>query len=254
MNGTKLVAGPGDHGVTGNIYCGLHDFEDMAFVLHALRPDDLFLDIGANAGSYTVLACGAVGARGICIEPVPATFSKLLLNIRVNDLGGRVRALNVGVSDKAGVLLFSTAEDAMNHVVEGTKEGTVSVETRTLDAILGEETPAIIKLDIEGFELPALRGGSALFSRTGLQAVIMELNGSGERYGFDEKDILRMMSEFGFEPGLYVPETRRIAALATPNRKGNTLFVRDRDRLAGLCRQAPAVEIFGGTYLRPPNA
>ena len=42
-------------GATGNVYCGLHEFEDMALVLHALRPRDLFVDVGANVGSYTVL-------------------------------------------------------------------------------------------------------------------------------------------------------------------------------------------------------
>jgi hypothetical protein len=34
--------------VTGNIYCGLHEFADMGFVLHFLRPGDLFVDVGAN--------------------------------------------------------------------------------------------------------------------------------------------------------------------------------------------------------------
>jgi FkbM family methyltransferase len=42
----------------------------MAFVLHLLRPDHKFVDVGANVGSYTVLAAGAVGAEVICIEPV----------------------------------------------------------------------------------------------------------------------------------------------------------------------------------------
>ena len=44
------------HGVTGNVYCGLHDFAEMSFMLHLLRAGDLFADIGANVGSYTVLA------------------------------------------------------------------------------------------------------------------------------------------------------------------------------------------------------
>jgi len=43
---------------------------DMGFLLHFLRKDDLFLDVGANIGSYTVLAGGAVGAKSISFEPV----------------------------------------------------------------------------------------------------------------------------------------------------------------------------------------
>src|SRR5262245_48181443 len=60
VNATKLLVRPGMTGATGNIYVGLHEFPEMSFVLHFLRPSDLFVDIGANIGSYTVLAAGAV--------------------------------------------------------------------------------------------------------------------------------------------------------------------------------------------------
>lgn len=55
-----LLVRPGMTGATGNVYCGLHEFEDMALVLHALRPDDLFVDIGANVGSYSMIGGGQV--------------------------------------------------------------------------------------------------------------------------------------------------------------------------------------------------
>ena len=48
VNDSKIVARSGETGVTGNVYCGLHEFADMAFLLHVLRKDDLFVDIGAN--------------------------------------------------------------------------------------------------------------------------------------------------------------------------------------------------------------
>ena len=56
VNATRLLVTPGMTGATGNLYCGLHEYQDMAFVLHALRAGDRFIDIGANIGSYTVLA------------------------------------------------------------------------------------------------------------------------------------------------------------------------------------------------------
>ena len=43
-------------GATGNIYCGLHEFIELTFLLHLLRPNDLSLNIGANVGSYIILA------------------------------------------------------------------------------------------------------------------------------------------------------------------------------------------------------
>src|SRR5579863_564889 len=54
--GTRFIARRGDVGITQNVYCGLHDFSEMAYVLHVLRSSDLFVDIGANLGSYTILA------------------------------------------------------------------------------------------------------------------------------------------------------------------------------------------------------
>ena len=84
INNTRLLVRPGMTGATGNIYCGLHEFEDMAFLLHFLRPSDLFVDIGANIGSYTILASAVIGAHGIAFEPVPQTFQSLIDNIHLN--------------------------------------------------------------------------------------------------------------------------------------------------------------------------
>jgi hypothetical protein len=55
---TRLLVARGMRGATGNVYVGLHEFEEMAFALHALRPSSRFIDVGANVGSYTVLAAG----------------------------------------------------------------------------------------------------------------------------------------------------------------------------------------------------
>jgi len=84
VNGSKFIARTGDIGITGNIYCGLWEFPDMAFLLHALRADDLFVD--ANVGSYTILASSAIGASTVCFEPVPDTHDRLYTNIRLNEL------------------------------------------------------------------------------------------------------------------------------------------------------------------------
>ena len=84
VNRSKFLVRTGETGLTGNIYTGLHEFSDMGFLLHVLRDGDLFIDVGANVGSYTILACAAIGARGYAIEPVPATYRRLVDNIRLN--------------------------------------------------------------------------------------------------------------------------------------------------------------------------
>ena len=56
VNESKLVVSPGMRGATGNIYVGMAEFDDMAFALHTLDPNRIFLDIGANVGVYLVPA------------------------------------------------------------------------------------------------------------------------------------------------------------------------------------------------------
>jgi hypothetical protein len=63
IEGSKLVVRNGMTGATGNIHCGLHEFADMVFLLHLLRPGDLFVDVGANIGSYSVLASAVCGGH-----------------------------------------------------------------------------------------------------------------------------------------------------------------------------------------------
>jgi hypothetical protein len=57
-NGTYLFASRGMTGATGNWYCGLAEYEDMSFVRDILKEGDLFVDIGANIGAYSILAAG----------------------------------------------------------------------------------------------------------------------------------------------------------------------------------------------------
>src|SRR5664279_482984 len=54
IENSKLIVQGGMTGATGNIYTGLHEFEDMMFLLHLLRRGDVFADVGANIGSYTL--------------------------------------------------------------------------------------------------------------------------------------------------------------------------------------------------------
>ena len=63
IGGQRLAFQRGMTGATGNFYVGLHEFADMMLPLHFLREGDLFLDIGANVGSYTVLASGVCRAK-----------------------------------------------------------------------------------------------------------------------------------------------------------------------------------------------
>jgi FkbM family methyltransferase len=240
VNDSVLLVERGMTGATGNIYTGLHEFEDMAFVLHMLRKGDLFVDIGANVGSYTILASGAVGAECISIEPIPATYGHLMRNIGLNNIGGIVDTRNIGVGPGDGFLPFTTGEDTMNRVLGETvsnKTGTVMVKVSTLDNVVGDRLPRLIKIDVEGFESSVIASAHNVLSKDSLVSVIVELNGSGGRYGFTDAGVHSKMLDFGFRPFIYEPFERKLSPLEGKNEKsGNTLYIRDlnfvRDRVA----------------------
>lgn len=232
---TFLRVHPGMTGATGNIYLGLHEFEDMAFVLHLLREKDLFVDIGANVGSYTVLAGGAVGAQCIAIEPIKGTFQRLEENINLNRLSGHVQTLNIGIGNEEGVLRFTAGLDTVNHVLSDSEsvDDIVEVPIVALNDLLGDKNPLLIKIDVEGFETNVIAGAELVLSHPSLLAVIMELNGSGDRYDFDEQVLHEKMLSFGFNSYTYEPFERQLISLnGTKSSSGNTLYIRSVDEVS----------------------
>jgi FkbM family methyltransferase len=251
VGGSRFLIRTGETGLTGNIYTGLHEFSDMGYLLHVLRNSDLFIDIGANAGSYTVLASAAVGARVYAFEPAPSAYDRLVENVRLNGAEVRVICLNVAVGRAEGVVRFTSGLDTINHVAAASEHGPKMIDVRvcTLDTALGSESPSMVKIDVEGYETPALEGAHQVLSSSSLHSVIMELNGSGERYGYDESRIMRMMSDFGFKTYSYDPLNRNLSDLGGKNlASGNTLFVRNLDLVAERVATAAKVSIFGREF------
>ncbi len=243
---TSLLMERGMTGATGNYYCGLHEFEDMAFVLNLLRPDDLFVDIGANVGSYTVLAAGQSGANAVALEPVPITFKKLRRNIRFNDLDERVTLHNFGLGDSDSNIRFTASLDTVNHVASESDRNldTIVVPVKTLDWALDGRYPICIKIDVEGFEQKVIAGADQTLRSENVQAVLMELNGSGTRYGFDEYAIHSQMLAYGFKPYRYEPFQGRLSLLPDRNRaNGNTLYLREVDFIESRLESARPIEL-----------
>lgn len=251
IGGAKFLVETGETGLTGNIYTGLHEFADMGFLLHFLRKEDLFVDVGANVGSYTILAGSCGGARSIAFEPVPSTYSKLLNNVRLNCLDANVKCINVGLGSEPGVIDFTCDVDTMNHVVAPGEvcEKKVSVNVTTLDIALNGACPSLLKIDVEGYEAPVVEGAQETLKNKALNAVIMELNGGGGRYGFIESKILETMIAFGFKTYEYNPLDRKLVDRAHDNLKsGNALFVRNVSFVNDRLRSAPLLNVFGKVF------
>ena len=223
---SKLIIFKGLTGATGNLYCGLLEFDDMGFLLHLLRDKDLFIDIGANVGVYTILASSEVGANTIAIEPIPSTFKNLIENINVNQIQEKVKSLNIGLGSKKDIIRFTQTLDTVNHVATENEIDTINVEVEKLDTIAKNKKPLLIKMDVEGFETDVLNGSEEVLKSKDLKAIIIELNGSGERYGYDENQIHIKLLDNGFKPYKYNPKSRKLIQIEHFG-SHNTIYIRD---------------------------
>jgi len=241
-----MIAEKGMTGITGCIYSGLLEFEEMMFTLHFLRADDLFVDVGANVGIYTVLASGEIGANTISIEPIKKTFDTLYMNIKINNIESRVRLLNIGLGSTEGELIFTTNEESVNHVVSDFESKleieTAKVTINTLDNICINRKPNLVKIDVEGFETNVIHGAKDILGSPELKAIIIELNGSGSRYGFNEKDIHEKIISHGFSCFAYEPYSRKIIPMKTFG-TNNTIYLRDLEFITSRVASAPKVSI-----------
>jgi FkbM family methyltransferase len=160
---------------------GEYDYNNMNFLRFLLSQEkSTFFDLGANIGSYTLIASEIPNATVVSFEPHPGTFALLQRNVERN---GRtnVRCLNVALSDHAGEVQFTDeSESSINRVVEETdsKSTILRVCARRLDSICEELqlAPDFVKIDVEGCEDAVLNG----FGKLARAAKVITAEG-GER-------------------------------------------------------------------------
>jgi FkbM family methyltransferase len=226
---------------------GLGEYTDMAFCLHALRPDDLFCDVGANAGVYTILAAGAVGSRVVSIEPIPRTFDLLMANVYANGVAHLVDGRRNGMGAEPGTLHFTSSLWSLNHVVAPETPDSIAVGVVTLDAVLDRRVPQIIKIDVEGFEAKVLQGASGTLNDPRLLAILIEVTEQLERYGDAKPGIASILEHAGFTgPFWYQPNTRSLVDAREPGpTRYNQIFVRDKSLIEARLRSASEYTIHG---------
>ena len=238
----KILVSRGMRGATGNIYCGLHEFEDMAFTMHFLLPGELFIDIGANVGVYTMLAAVEAKSRVMAFEPSSQSFNALKKNIELNGLENLVIGYKTALGNQMGETTMTHSIDAMNHIETLPNGQGEMVEINTLDNLLSENCPALIKIDVEGFESAVLEGAKKTLSNPLLKAIIIELNGLGNRYGFDENAIHNSLLSYGFFAYTYNPDSRQLIAIEKHGHH-NTIYIRNISEAQQREQQAKAIQV-----------
>ncbi len=141
--------------------------ELAAALQRCVLPGQTVVDVGANIGYFSLLLAQLVGPAGHvhAIEPAPANFDLLQRNVRVNRLQ-QVQLHQLALGEKTGVaqLHLSTYNHGMHRLYPSVcNDGaTLPVPVQRLDQLLPKAGVDAIKIDVEGYELPALLGAEQL--------------------------------------------------------------------------------------------
>lgn len=146
---------------------GMWEAQESAFLDNNLKPGDVFVDVGAHVGYYTLLAAKLVGESGkvIAVEPNPPTIVRLEKDIALNPFKNII-VQKVACTDKETTLKFfqATLENTGNSSMNqgNAKDSTeISVRGVPLDKIvqdLGIKRVDLVKIDVEGGEMSVLGG------------------------------------------------------------------------------------------------
>jgi FkbM family methyltransferase len=204
---------------------GLYDYNNMKLLQWLLQPGRTFFDIGANIGTYTLLASERDQAQVLAFEPHPATFALLSENVHLNKRQN-VRLFQVALSHQEHpVYLTNMAGSPTNHIVqekslEAEPCSGVKVPGIRADQICQElgVVPDIVKLDVEGFEFDVLCGFGGFLKSIGV--LLIEINGLSDQRGTGRASIHRLLTGRGLKgPYQCFFDLRQLKALLDHHRE-----------------------------------
>ena len=180
---------------------GVYELDTQRLLAKLLRPGAHFVDGGANLGFFTTLAARLVGQGGRvdAFEPDPLNRQRLEQNLARNALSCRVHA--AALSDRAETITLRhpVAGTGFNHGETSRFAGAAWGATDAfdapavrLDAAGDGRVPDVVKLDLEGSELLAVRGATAWLRSARPPAWVVEHNpDANERAGHAPGDVWR---------------------------------------------------------------
>lgn len=205
---------------------GVWERENSEVAEKLLRPGARVFDVGANAGYFSLLFASLVGETGrvFAFEPVRSTADRWRANFALNpSLQSQTTLFEIALSDTAGMIemeIEGVRNTGASHVMRANDAGATldstdasrsSAMARPGDEVwaeLGRPDLDLVKLDIEGHELFALRGMSSLLRGSANLSVLIEVRDHALRAAGGSRDeVFRLMFDQGFHSYDYSPTT-----------------------------------------------
>jgi FkbM family methyltransferase len=219
-------------------FAGYADYREMKFLQAYLREGDNVLDIGANVGVYTLLACAYIGTTGSvdAFEPVERVAARIEEQAVLNGLKN-VRVHRLAVSDEDGKRAFGfSGEDAMAHLQRSGEDTSHAAEVQTikLDSFAPYVRYSVGKMDIEGAEPLAFAGATSRLAECNPPVWLIELAGLSNAYGRTTDQVMQQLADAGYDCAVFDPDSGQLQYTQTPWLLGvhNVLAISRTERIA----------------------
>jgi FkbM family methyltransferase len=173
-----------------------------------VRPGDVFLDVGANIGHHSLVAASG-GAIVHAFEPLPRLAERLRENFQFNHIEDRLvlNVMAVGAAGVAGAVLYEAtrADDGSHSIIAGVpaeSHRSLQVNMTALDSYVSKKnlTPALIKIDVEGYEARVLDGSARLLAGDAPPFVILETGDRlADQIGESAESVLGRLETLGYQ-------------------------------------------------------
>ncbi len=141
-----------------------NEASSLGAFLFLLKEDDIIWDIGASVGLFSIHAAQHVN-KIIAFEPDPEIYNRFRENVQLNQLEEKISSQAIAIGEEDGTMELRSdgiegMSPSLNNLNRHTKS--VKVQVQTIDTLIEElpQKPTVIKMDIEGAEIYALRGGN----------------------------------------------------------------------------------------------
>lgn len=230
--GFKMFVDPRDQIISRAIKKrGFYDKKGSTIIKNSLKKGDVFIDVGAHIGYFSLLAASKIGDEGhvFAFEPAPANFHFLLKNIELNGFKN-IEAFRQAVLEKKRKtnLYFSDTNTGDHRVFDsGDNRKFIKVDTISLDDFFDKRDKKIdfIKIDVQGSETEVLKGMTGILKKKSLKMFVEFWPYGITANGDDPRELLVLLFENEFKIVSPVLKTGDLLKRYTPeNQKYENLY------------------------------
>ena len=188
------------------LYYNIYEWKDTPTVVSLARNSNIIFDIGGNIGQMALLFSKYAG-KVYTFEPIPAVAERIEKNIKLNHLESKIILSRVALTNFKGQIKFGLPPDSNRGtgstvITESSKNNTIEVEATTLDDFIlqhGIQDIDLIKMDIEGAELFALKGMKSILSKTKKPIIILEMTlAMMKQAGYGPNELMSFLQQYGY--------------------------------------------------------